>query len=48
VESIYSIGQWISPHRLACPEDLLWYVDNDLDAGLYRLNNDYAQRAHRA
>lgn len=48
VESIYSIGQWISPHRLTCPEDLLWYVDNDLDAGLYRLNNDYAQRAHSA
>uniref|UniRef100_UPI002468A9A5 type I-F CRISPR-associated protein Csy2 n=1 Tax=Chromohalobacter sp. 296-RDG TaxID=2994062 RepID=UPI002468A9A5 len=48
VESIYSIGQWISPHRLTCPEDLLWYVDNDLDDGLYRLNNDYAQRAHRA
>jgi len=48
VESIYSIGQWISPHRLTSPEDLLWYVDNDLDAGLYRLNNDYAQRAYRA
>jgi len=48
VESIFSIGKWISPHRLTCPEDLLWYVDNDLDAGLYRLNNDYAQRAHRA
>lgn len=48
VESIYSIGQWMSPHRLTCPEDLLWYVDNDLDAGLYRLNNDYAQRTHSA
>lgn len=48
VESIYSIGEWVSPHRLTCPEDLLWYVDNDLDAGLYRLNNDYAQRAHSA
>lgn len=48
VESIYSIGEWISPHRLKRPEDLLWYVDNDLDAGLYRLNNDYTQCAHRA
>ncbi|WP_275288148.1 type I-F CRISPR-associated protein Csy2 [Halomonas elongata] len=46
VESIYSIGEWVSPHRLTSPEDLLWYVDNDLDAGLYRLNNDYTQRAH--
>lgn len=44
VESIYSIGQWISPHRLTRPEDLLWYVDNDLEAGVYRLNNDYAKR----
>lgn len=39
VESLYSIGQWISPHRLKQPSDLLWYVDNDLDQGLYRLNN---------
>lgn len=39
VESLYSIGQWISPHRLQQPGDLLWYVDNDLDQGLYRLNN---------
>lgn len=48
VESIYSIGEWVSPHRLTSPEDLLWYVDNDLDTGLYRLNNDYTQRAHSA
>ncbi|EPC00313.1 hypothetical protein L861_07395 [Litchfieldella anticariensis FP35 = DSM 16096] len=41
VESLYSVGQWISPHRLERPQDLLWYVDNDLDAGLYRLQNDY-------
>lgn len=26
------------------PEDLLWYVDNDEEAGLYRLNNDYHLR----
>ncbi|RJS94787.1 type I-F CRISPR-associated protein Csy2 [Salinisphaera sp. Q1T1-3] len=42
VESLYSIGQWVSPHRLNRPEALLWYVDNDLDQGIYRLNNDYA------
>jgi CRISPR-associated protein Csy2 len=45
VESLYSIGQWVSPHRLRRIDDLLWYVDNDLDAGLYRLNNDYRPRA---
>ncbi len=44
VESLYSIGQWVSPHRLAQPQDMLWYVDNDLDRGIYRLNNDYASQ----
>lgn len=43
VESLYSIGQWVSPHRLDRPEQLLWYVANDLDTGLYRLNNDFAK-----
>jgi CRISPR-associated protein Csy2 len=41
VESLYSIGQWRSPHHLQSSRDLLWYVDNDLEQGLYRLNNDY-------
>lgn len=41
VESLYSIGQWISPHRLKRVDDLVWYVDNDLDKGIYRLRNDY-------
>lgn len=41
VESLYSVGQWISPHRLEKPQDFLWYVDNDLDNGVYRLRNNY-------
>lgn len=41
VESLYSIGEWKSPHRLQSPVDLLWYVDNSEDNGLYRLRNDY-------
>ena len=41
VESLYSIGQWRSPHHLQSPRDLLWYVDNNLEQDLYRLNNDY-------
>lgn len=44
VESLYSVGQWVSPHRLERPEQLLWYVDNDLDSGLYRLRNDYRDK----
>jgi CRISPR-associated protein Csy2 len=45
VESLYSMGEWVSPHRMKQPEDLLWYLDNDEEAGLYRLNNDYHLRA---
>jgi len=41
VESLYSIGQWISPHRLNGPDDMLWYTDTDSKAGLYRCRNDY-------
>ena len=44
VESVYSLGQWVSPHRLRHPADLLWYVDNTPDARLYRLNNDFSKR----
>ncbi|MCG5531472.1 type I-F CRISPR-associated protein Csy2 [Halorhodospira halochloris] len=43
VESLYSIGEWKSPHRLQSPSELLWYVDNQEEDGLYRLRNDYAR-----
>tara|TARA_R110002020_G_scaffold146164_4_gene320612 strand:- start:279 stop:1262 length:984 start_codon:yes stop_codon:yes gene_type:complete len=42
VESLYSIGEWVSPHRFQKPDDLMWFVENDLDRGIYRLQNDYA------
>lgn len=41
VESLYGIGQWVSPHRLQSPEDLLWYADSELETGLYRCCNGY-------
>lgn len=41
VESLYSVGQWISPHRLGSPERMLWYADSQPQAGLYRCRNDY-------
>lgn len=41
VESLYSIGQWISPHRLEDPAQLLWFVENDPDQGLYRASNEF-------
>ena len=42
VESVYSIGQWVSPHRLTDVNDLLWYSHYDEASGLYRCRNDYA------
>ena len=42
VESVYSIGQWVSPHRLTDVNDLLWYNHYDDATGLYRCRNDYA------
>lgn len=41
VESLYSIGEWIGPHRLHSPQHLLWYADGRPDEGLYRCRNDY-------
>lgn len=41
VESLYSMGEWIGPHRLHAPQDLLWYADSRPDVGLYRCRNNY-------
>lgn len=41
VESVYGIGQWLSPHRLHKAKQLLWYANSQPDNGLYRCRNDY-------
>lgn len=41
VESLYSIGQWVGPHRLQRADQLLWYSDADPDAWHYRCRNNY-------
>lgn len=41
VESLYSIGQWIAPHRIGSARDLLWYAHTDPEGGLYRCHNDF-------
>ncbi len=41
VESLYSVGEWIGPHRLRTPQQLLWYADTHPEEGLYRCRNDY-------
>ncbi len=45
VESVYSLGEWISPHRLARLEHLLWHAETDEDKGLYRCRSGYAASA---
>lgn len=35
VESLYSLGQWLSPHRAGDLSELFWYHRADPDAGLY-------------
>lgn len=42
VESVWSIGQWISPHRLQSLADLFWVADHSAESGLYRCRNAYA------
>ncbi len=41
VESLFSVGQWLSPHRLHSVEQLLWYADSDEEQRLYRCRNHY-------
>lgn len=42
VESLYSLGEWLSPHRLTDYRQLFWYPTHDLESGVYRCCNDYA------
>lgn len=41
VESLFSIGQWLSPHRLTDPSQLLWYPEYHIDTAVYRCTNDF-------
>lgn len=43
VESLYSLGEWVSPHRLQCFEQLLWTQEADAEMGLYRCRNRHAE-----
>lgn len=40
VESLCTLGQWISPHRVEDIRDLLWHYDAQPEKGLYRLINE--------
>jgi CRISPR-associated protein Csy2 len=42
VETLWSIGQWVSPHRLKKLDDLLWYASTEGDTqAVYSCCNDY-------
>jgi len=41
VESLYSLGEWVGPHRLNRVDQLLWHTDSDPEQGLYRCINHY-------
>lgn len=43
VESLYSLGQWISPHRINSFEQLLWTQEADTKNCLYRCRNRHAE-----
>ena len=45
VESIYSIGEWLGPHRFKDARQMLWYSHSEPGTGLYRCGNDYAAQA---
>lgn len=50
VESVYALGEWISPHRLTHLGQLLWHAEAAKDQVLYRCRNAYqptpAEGAH--
>lgn len=46
VESIYAMGEWISPHHLDRIDDLLWQAETDHERALYRCRNNYHPAAH--
>lgn len=50
VETVWSMGQWIGPHRLNRLDDLFWVPDHDpehpTEHGLYRCRNGYHPSPH--
>lgn len=43
VESLYSLGEWVSPHRLDDLSQLLWTQETDAANGIYRCINRYSE-----
>ncbi len=45
VECVYSLGEWLSPHRMTDMSELFWYPSYDPEKALYRCNNAYMSAA---
>lgn len=43
VESLYSLGEWVGPHRLENLQQLLWHTEADTENGIYRCINHYSE-----
>lgn len=43
VESLYSLGEWVGPHRLNHLQQLFWHSETDTENGIYRCVNRYAE-----
>jgi CRISPR-associated protein Csy2 len=43
VESLYSLGEWVGPHRLQRLQQLLWQTESDAERGIYRCVNRYGE-----
>lgn len=41
VESAYSVGEWVSPHRIQNLKELFWYHEASPDKGWYLCKNNY-------
>lgn len=48
VESVYTLGEWLSPHRVPSLDDILWHHRADPEAGLYRCTNRYSNQQTQA
>lgn len=48
VESLYSVGEWLGPHRIHNAQQMLWYCHSEPESGLYRCANDYVAQSTKS
>jgi CRISPR-associated protein Csy2 len=44
VESVYSVGEWLSPHRATSLKQLIWYYHAEPETGWYLCRNSYQSK----